>query len=400
MRIHPLPTIAVTALLLLPQASDLAGAEPTGLERRDALVTSFQENKADILPQLEAALDDEDPLVRRTAVHLLRRLEQPPENALLTASKDVDYEVRRIALDGLLELGTLPGHLERVLADDHPSVRRHLRFLFHEHPWLIATRVWSLEEGQDLEATLVDEVTAIYGDAPEPVRRELATVLAPAVPLPPEARRLLTVAAGEEMIDELSRHGLEWQEHQDFLLTARTLTPHVFRETVLQIRWEQPAEDRVHAREELERTSEVLLPEDGWRFKIDPERIGHRDGWFQADWDDREWREVEIAQAWHNFLDDRYVGAGWYRRDIEVPGLQPNQVALLHFEGVDESGWVWINGQFVGRHDVGPNGWRVPFWVDITDFLQPGESNQLTVRVRNTAYAGGIFRPVRLQIYE
>jgi hypothetical protein len=68
------------------------------------------------------------------------------------------------------------------------------------------------------------------------------------------------------------------------------------------------------------------------------------------------------------------------------------------FGGVDECAWVWINGKYAGDHDIGPNGWNVPFYLDITDLLNWGGKNQITVRAMNTAHAGGIWRPVTIEV--
>jgi hypothetical protein len=67
---------------------------------------------------------------------------------------------------------------------------------------------------------------------------------------------------------------------------------------------------------------------------------------------------------------------------------------------VDESAWVWLNGEFAGEHDQGPSGWDTPFRLDVTDGLNWGGANQLTVRVLNSAMAGGIWKPVSIVILE
>ena len=70
------------------------------------------------------------------------------------------------------------------------------------------------------------------------------------------------------------------------------------------------------------------------------------------------------------------------------------------FDGVDECAWVWINGRNVGQHDLGPDGWDKPFTLDITEEVRWGERNQITVRVQDSAYAGGIWKPVRIEVLQ
>ena len=147
------------------------------------------------------------------------------------------------------------------------------------------------------------------------------------------------------------------------------------------------------AADRIEASLTFPLPRDDWRFRADTRQQGHRDGWFAVDYDDSGWDDISIEQAWAT----GYIGVGWYRREIELPERPEHMAAELHFEGVDESAWVWVNGVYVGGQDIGAGGWNVPFRVDVTDQVRWGETNQITVRAMNTAAAGGIWRPVRLE---
>ncbi len=141
---------------------------------------------------------------------------------------------------------------------------------------------------------------------------------------------------------------------------------------------------------------QLPLPKDGWRFKLDPQEKGHLKKWFAAAFDDSGWAQIAIEQAWQKAGYD-YVGAAWYRRDFTLPE-KPARVAgvQIQFEAVDETARVWINGKYVGEHDIGPDGWNVPFRLDVTEAMRWGQQNQITVRARNTEKAGGIWKPVSL----
>ncbi len=141
----------------------------------------------------------------------------------------------------------------------------------------------------------------------------------------------------------------------------------------------------------------IRLPADGWKFKLDPERVGQDDKWFAADLNDSGWDDIGIEKAWQGF-DYDYVGVAWYRRTIELPARPESDKVELRFEGVDECAWVWVNGQYAGEHDIGPAGWNKPFSLDVTDLLRWGAENQITVRAMNTAMAGGIWRPVTIMV--
>ena len=140
---------------------------------------------------------------------------------------------------------------------------------------------------------------------------------------------------------------------------------------------------------------EIRLPKEGWKFKLDPERVGRDQSWFAVDFDDSGWDDIQIEKAWTQLGYD-YIGVAWYRRTIELPAKPAAEKIELALEGVDECAWVWINGEYAGEHDIGPSGWDKPFRLDVTDLLRWGEENQVTVRAMNTAAAGGIWRPITI----
>ena len=69
----------------------------------------------------------------------------------------------------------------------------------------------------------------------------------------------------------------------------------------------------------------------------------------------------------------------WYKRELSIPHDWSGKRVLLHFQAVDYDATVWINEIEVGRHRGGFS----PFSIDITEFIQPGESKQLVVRARD-----------------
>lgn len=65
----------------------------------------------------------------------------------------------------------------------------------------------------------------------------------------------------------------------------------------------------------------------------------------------------------------------WYRRSFQA-ATKNGQRQLIHFEAVDDSCEVFVNGLLVGTHIGG----HTPYSFDITDEIHDGE-NPLTVRV-------------------
>jgi Glycosyl hydrolases family 2, sugar binding domain/Glycosyl hydrolases family 2, TIM barrel domain/Glycosyl hydrolases family 2 len=67
----------------------------------------------------------------------------------------------------------------------------------------------------------------------------------------------------------------------------------------------------------------------------------------------------------------------WYRRTFDVPKEWAGQRILLHFGAVDWEASVWINGQKLGSHRGGYDG----FSFDVTEALKPQVSQELIVGV-------------------
>ena len=153
----------------------------------------------------------------------------------------------------------------------------------------------------------------------------------------------------------------------------------------------------------IEVVARARLPKTGWKFRADPSRYGHVRKWFHPKLDEKDWLDIEIEKFWHDARPEkvgRYMGIGWYRTVVTLPRKPEGAIneAVLRFDAVDESTWLWINGEYAGMHDIGPNGWRTTFDIDVTPFVKWGEPNQITVRVLNTAGAGGIYKPVEFQV--
>lgn len=141
----------------------------------------------------------------------------------------------------------------------------------------------------------------------------------------------------------------------------------------------------------------IPLASAGWKFRPDPLENGHHKGWFKPEFNDAKWKSLQIG-FWEKQGYDGYDGMGWYRFRFTMPAKIDCNAVEIHFGAVDESAWVWLNGKYAGQHDVGPAGWNRPFDLDITNEIKWGGENQLTVRVEDTVTAGGIWKPVQINI--
>ncbi len=152
----------------------------------------------------------------------------------------------------------------------------------------------------------------------------------------------------------------------------------------------------------------VQLLADGWRFQIDPENKGAREGWFKSDFSEVDWVPITTNAPWEQqgFGPDKfpatkgYDGWGWYRRTLEIPADWKSGRLLLTLGAVDESFDLYLDGQLKHsfRYDPAkePNAWSRPHVIDLSACLPPGK-HQLTIAVHDRGGAGGIWKPCSLQ---
>ncbi len=141
----------------------------------------------------------------------------------------------------------------------------------------------------------------------------------------------------------------------------------------------------------------IKLPEKNWKFATDPDGNGHERNFFAENFDDSRWKTIGVGN-WETQGFPGYDGFAWYRISFDAPAKMECNAAELNFGGVDEEAWVWLNGVFVGQHTAGTAGWDKPFQLDVTDEVRWGKRNLLVVRVFDARLAGGIWKPVALDI--
>ena len=131
----------------------------------------------------------------------------------------------------------------------------------------------------------------------------------------------------------------------------------------------------------------TILPERA-RFRIDPRDDGRFDGWYRTDFDDSDWESMLTTIPFYaqgKYLDEQgfpYLGAMWYRMDVDVPAGAAGKTAKIHCMAAETEAWVWVNGKFVGHRPyigayIRPN----KIDMDVTDALIPGQKNQVVVRL-------------------
>jgi hypothetical protein len=147
---------------------------------------------------------------------------------------------------------------------------------------------------------------------------------------------------------------------------------------------------------ELKNKQDIDLT-DNWRFLPDAASANVA----LPSYDDSKWKLINAGNWWQWQGYSKYHGVAWYRKTIELPALQQDQKAFLHFDAVDGAAVVYLNGKKIGAHTLGENykGWNEPFQFEVTDKIVPGK-NVIAVQVTSKSLdtASGIQQPVKLTI--
>jgi beta-galactosidase len=138
-----------------------------------------------------------------------------------------------------------------------------------------------------------------------------------------------------------------------------------------------------------------------------------------ANFDDKDWRIINLPHDWAvelpfsnspNFDVQSHgykpVGGlypetsiGWYRKHISIAKADSGSRISLQFDGIFRNASIWINGFYLGTNQSGYVGQT----YDVTDYVNFGKDNIITVRVDATQYEGwfyegaGIYRHVWLK---
>jgi len=130
-----------------------------------------------------------------------------------------------------------------------------------------------------------------------------------------------------------------------------------------------------------------------------------------GDFDDGQWEKVNLPHDWaiegpFQAGSDPEVGGGmgrlpvngvgWYRRKLDMPKSDQGKRIYLDVDGAMSYTMVWLNGSLVGGWPYGYNSWQ----LDLTPYINFGETNQLAIRVDNPNHSarwypgGGLYRDV------
>ncbi|CAD0006664.1 glycoside hydrolase family 2 protein [Flavobacterium salmonis] len=113
---------------------------------------------------------------------------------------------------------------------------------------------------------------------------------------------------------------------------------------------------------------------------------GYDDQAKNTSYNDKNWSKVNLPYAWNQAeafkvdITRLSTGIAWYRKTFQLPAKSKNQKVFIEFEGVRQMGEIYVNGEFVGRHENG----AMAFGFDITSFMRPfPQENVIAVKTDN-----------------
>jgi beta-galactosidase len=163
----------------------------------------------------------------------------------------------------------------------------------------------------------------------------------------------------------------------------------LFATTIAAVMALGPLHGTAWAAEKLDPRITMAL-KDGWRF-----HLGDVTGAEKLDFPDSEWSTVAIPHSWNrvghyktptpdriNKPDnlDKTQGTGWYRLSFTPSADFKGKRAWLQFDAVSRRADVWLNGQYLGRHEGGFSRFR----LDVSTLLKPDQANLLVVKADNS----------------
>ncbi len=132
----------------------------------------------------------------------------------------------------------------------------------------------------------------------------------------------------------------------------------------------------------VETVSRETKPLDGvWRFLVDKDRAGRHERWWAADLPGA--LDIPVPSSYNDLFPDPairdHVGDVWYQTVVRPPASWEGRRVVLRFDAAAHLATVWVGEKEVVTH----RGGFVPFEVEVTDLLQYGRPNRLTVALNN-----------------
>ena len=128
--------------------------------------------------------------------------------------------------------------------------------------------------------------------------------------------------------------------------------------------------------------------------KTDRGNEGVGKGWAEVDFDDSNWRDMEIPGSW---IDQKISGNGavWIRKSVEIPQEISGKELYLKTGGIDKHDIAYFNGVEIGRTGEGSES---QYWDQQRCYKIPGNlikagKNTIAIRAFSFAMNGAFYPP-------
>ena len=136
---------------------------------------------------------------------------------------------------------------------------------------------------------------------------------------------------------------------------------------------------------------------DDWWFYLSKNPEGVAEGFYNIDYDYRNWKSIKVPGNWElqgfdnpvyvnvanefksnpPYAPTEYNPVGHYIYEFGVPESWQGRNVYINFGAVKSAMYLWINGQFVGYSEDS----KTPAEFDITPYLNKKGGNKLAVRI-------------------
>lgn len=125
-------------------------------------------------------------------------------------------------------------------------------------------------------------------------------------------------------------------------------------------------------------------------FHVDGGNAGLAKGWHKGAGAD--WKDIKIPNTLETVWTESADGAFWFAREVDVPAEYAGRDIEFRALALDDHDITYFNGVEVGRTgEETPDAWNVPRAYKIPGRLVKAGKNVISIRIFDSAHAGGIF---------
>lgn len=140
-------------------------------------------------------------------------------------------------------------------------------------------------------------------------------------------------------------------------------------------------------------TTETIDISKNWRFSPDENNLGRTQNWHAIDFDDSKWSILDAGIKWEEQGYSELDAFGWYRKIVDIPLDWKGKDVWVKFAAVNDAYDLFINGEHISSFgEANITFADKPSFTKVTDKINYGSSNLITVRVNDWGNSGGLWR--------